>query len=630
MSVQNGAFQAANEFTSGQIGEQERRDRKAPKMEQRVAKAFTRIQESHDQKQKRYAGRAARAYRYYRNRFPEDALGPNAAVNTHSPIKQGVDLAAPRLVQNLTSIEESFSVQSRVADRQQRHWHDRLLNVINEYILTKNQFRQLADPIVRMQMVTGASPLKITPGTFNRLTASDGGGAEGLFGGEMNMTTTRMEKEDLPNIELVPMSDLYLDPSGKGEWVAHVYKKRISELRELADRYGMFSKQKVGGLDKEFGKKFPHFDLAQFNLNLAGNHVNHNDGEVTVVDIWGKMTDSDGEFIVGSEDRNGYMAISQNKVIAPERPIPFMHGRIPFVVGQAKPDFIDPYPDAIFFNQLDNIKQLWFYRNQLFNRASYDINPAWVVNSPSALSERHGGMSNDILRPNKVITRLDDDLDDKARPAMEPLKAPELGSLGQNIIGMIERQFQQSISTEMLSGARQQGTPPSAAQAETQAAQVQAGMQSFARAIDTRVMSPAIELIVDLGLEYRPDFDDPSFERRLGPQGARWARSLGDNQLVQMMTNPKDVQFDGFSKGLQRRNDENREARTMIEMRQSVAQVHGVEALRNWDKEIMYRLGLDPERIFPNNQRPMGPPQQQGRDMQLMQQMQQAQQAQQQ
>lgn len=159
-------------------------------------------------------------------------------------------------------------------------------------------------------------------------------------------------------IDLIPTSDYYPDPTGRGLYEIHIVERDWFDVRAMAEQ-GIYEKAAIEAITEDYAREDDE-KMRERTRNQDETTAPSMRRRIKISEVWGTILDEDGKVV----ETNGIFAVANDKyVIRKLRKNPFWHGESPFVVAPLSQTPFTVWGKALYDDGID----LNFALNELFN-----------------------------------------------------------------------------------------------------------------------------------------------------------------------------------------------------------------------------------------------------------------------
>lgn len=503
-----------------------------------ISKIFMTKWEQADNYRKRFTPEWIKAFQQYQGELDDRNKAPwQNNVNIPLP-KQAVDHAASRILDALFQTDDFFDI---LPSRRIDDVKTAFAKAVIKWQLWNSDARQQIETAVKDALICGSGYLKcyfdmdidtvveardlITGLTAEEMAFNRGGKRYGYQEIERVVKLLRLEP-------IIP-TDMWLDPTGRGEFVIQRIKRNLSSIWQMArdqkDSDGqillpaVYDPEIVSKVRAGIGDQRSNVEAAVIRRDTP--HLQDDLG-VDLYEYWGHLTDPSTGVVLF---RNIVATFADKQfTIRYPQPNPFLHRKAPFVRLTPEERAHEIYGVGILFPSLRLVDAVQRHWNVVLDKTLLSV-PAVEIDQMAAKNPEE--LQGDKLHyvPGKTFTRKSPD-----RQIFYPVEGfmPPT-DIDLAITDRLASFIQMGTDvTEFVTGQTQTTNRKTKeeVQARTQAAQQT--FNSAARHIEQHALGDLLEMVYYLVLQFVDDFDDETLMKMIGD----------DQDLMALVSTLKDME----------------------------------------------------------------------------------------
>ncbi len=507
--------------------------------EQKIANIFATLLSQADDYRKKFVAEWLKSYNQY-NGVLDDANKAEWQSRLHVPKpRQAVDVSTARVMDALLQNEDFFDV---VPYTREDDWKTYFAKRGIKWQMWKSDFREPLRTAIKNCFITGFGPMMI--GYEQRkvkVTKVMGesppmGGTAGIDGGILpvrlpqpgSVTAIEVLRRQIKFEALVP-TDVWLDPSGRGQYVIRRVKRTVSDLLKMSedqlDEEGqlvlqaIYNKDAVGRLGP--GSKDPEREVQSALIDRGTPHL-VNDPAVDVYEFWGDLIEpATGNVLF----RNIVMTVA-NKTILIRAPQdnPYRHGKLPFVIFTPRLSPFQVYPQGLLIQGSGLADEIDRMLNVVIDKARLQV-PTIQMFPGSLRNPDDMGGDRPKFFPGKVWYGRDPEkLIFLPVEGFQPPTQQDF-SLLQLLMSLYD---QDTGINEFATGNRQSQYRQTQDEVQAKASATQQVFNDSAVHIEESALSPLLKMVYMLMIQYETEYDDPNLIRAFGddPQALAFLQAI--------------------------------------------------------------------------------------------------------
>lgn len=547
-----------------------------------LERIFSTILEDADRYRQRFVPEWLKAYQQYNGEIREDGKLPwQSRLNIPKP-KQAVDLSTARVMNAITSNEDFFDVLPFVQmDDAKTDTAKKLV----KWQLQKSKYRQPLQTSVKDAFICGFGPMKVVyEENVRSVTTVDADPTTG----KMAFMQTEERKNRLRLDPIIP-TDFWLDPSGRNRFVIHKVRRSISDLWSLAQDQldpltgqvnvaAVYDAAKVREVKP--GNVDPERDAQNAIIKRDTPFLSEQRG-VDVYEYWGDLYDP----ATGATLYKNIVATFVNKKTMIRRPQanPFRHGNAPFVVFHPT---LAPH-QLYGYGLLTSGSLIHDALNRGFNiiMDKMMLQVPTVQAYPSSLrNPSELGQDNEKFYPGKTWLGRDPE-----KPIFVPVDGFQPPSQEDfAVVDKLTSFYDQSTGVnEFATGTPQTDNRKTKEEVQERVGATQQVFNDAAQQIEESGLSPMIQMMYYLMVQFEMDYADPNLLQMFGEQQQpiiQQLATLSPEQRWQAMYLDAEFRVTGVSLMITR----NDRIQRMVNWKQMISADPAMNALVNRREEMRW------------------------------------------
>jgi hypothetical protein len=523
-----------------------------------LAQVFSTHWENADTYRRRFVPEWLKGYQQYYGDVEDRGKGTwQSNVNVPKP-KQAVDTAAARIIDALFQNEDFFDILPFKRDQDIK---TTMAKSSVKWQLWKADGRNAIETSVKDALICGCGFMKVY---FDQEMES-----KSIVENDTSDPFARGPKFAFKDVEelksqlrLEPLlaTDVWLDPSGRGDYVIQRIKRRLSDVWALAkdqkDADGnvsiprVYDPEVVERLRAGLGDQRSATESAVIRRDTP--HL-QDDQSVDVYEFWGTLRDPKNGVVLF---KNVLMTVAE-KQFTIRMPIvnPYRHKKLPFIMFAPEESPHQVYGTGMLFASLRLHDAGNRHFNVVLDKAMLQV-PMVEIDPLAARNpeELMGDKAN--VYPGKTFTRKSGD-----RQIFYPVEGfPPVTPEDLSFLGQIWSYYDIGTSvTEFATGQTQTNNRKTKEEVENRTQAAQQTFNSVARHIESNALSPLLKLIYYLTIQYVSDYEDETLMQMFtdDPQAADYVQSIkgmGDEERWQAMYLDAEFRVTGISLSITRQD----------------------------------------------------------------------------